>query len=1206
MPESRIFRSQSCQVFSSRPGVSGRPVRKRRSRAWAARGLRLLAAALAVAALTPAAQAQPIHQIRGVDARVDYASLTAIGPWDDRNYQLTREDLDLLAPNEEELRAQIPVFFRVEMRRAIPEMDRTGPAQYPRSALQIYRLLYGGYLVDGKIYTEVEHSDGRYVVPMRNGIPEEEYREKFLTGEVRITSPNGAAESAIKVNPVDTDLVVAGSNGPGTGQKMFYSTDGGESWSPSAALPGGGTCCDPTVDWSADGTLAYTATLGNCGGAGCQIWFYRSRDGGQTWNDLPGGTPRRTLSTGSANDKEYVHVDKHSGSPFKDNIYVTWHSNNVMQVARSTDSGESWSALSFSSDPRGIGSDITTGKTGHVYYFWPAFDSRQILLRKSTDGGASYAPVSVVAGTEASFAFPVPSMETREVFVYVSADADLSSGPYGGSIYAAWTDSTSATGSNAANNHARIRVAYSRNGGSSWTVTTPHEIADSGSVDRWHQWLAVGPDGKVHVIFYDTRNGSRSTVDLYYAFSGDGAQTWSAPARVTAAQSPNIGDSFEFGDYNGLDVVMSDLIAIYTDNRNEGGGGGDSVDVYAAGIPIAGGNAAPEVTIAAPAGGSGFPPGTAIAFAGSATDAEDGNLTSSLSWSSNLDGAIGSGGSFSRVLSAGVHTVTASVTDSGSQTGSDQVTVTVSSGNTPPSVTISAPADGATFAAGAVIAFAGSATDAQDGNLTSSLSWSSNLDGAIGSGGSFSQALSAGVHTVTASVTDSGGQTGSDQITVTAGGGCSGDALAEDFEGGAGGWTTTGLWHLVTDSGCASPGYSSPARAMYYGRDASCDYDTGSATSGNLVSPQINGLSADSTLTFDYFRQVESELSGSYDRTEVAVSPAGSATWTTVWSKDSTEASENAWTSSGPVSLAAYAGQSIQLRFRFASVDEVANDFTGWLIDDVAVTAGAACEVAVEVGRVSVDHRWQTVELAGSFSDPIVVAKPASLNGSDPGVVRLRNVTPASFQVRFQEWDYLNGAHVTETVSYLVAERGHQLLPGGGEIEAGSLDTRNSRPQAFVPVPFSTPFATTPLVFSVVGTASGSDAVVTRQRNASPTGFQVVMQEQESKGPHVTETIYWIAWTPGSGTIGGATPFAAGMQSGVGNGFDAVAFPSPFAGTPCFLADMQSFQGSDTAGLRYRALTATGVEVQVDEEQSRDAEVTHVDEVVGYLAFGCN
>jgi hypothetical protein len=65
--------------------------------------------------------------------------------------------------------------------------------------------------------------------------------------------------------------------------------------------------------------------------------------------------------------------------------------------------------------------------------------------------------------------------------------------------------------------------------------------------------------------------------------STDAGVTWTTPDRLTAEQSPNITTGFEFGDYNGLDVVMNDLIAIYTDNRDEVGGGGNSVDVYAAG-----------------------------------------------------------------------------------------------------------------------------------------------------------------------------------------------------------------------------------------------------------------------------------------------------------------------------------------------------------------------------------------------------------------------------------------------------------------------------------------------------------------------------------------------------------------------------------------------------------------------------------------------
>jgi hypothetical protein len=41
---------------------------------------------------------------------------------------------------------------------------------------------------------------------------------------------------------------------------------------------------------------------------------------------------------------------------------------------------------------------------------------------------------------------------------------------------------------------------------------------------------------------------------------------------------------------------------------------------------------------------------------------------------------------------------------------------------------------------------------------------------------------------------------------------------------------------------------------------------------------------------------------------------------------------------SGAVSLSAYAGKSIQLRFTFDSKDSYANAYTGWLLDDVVVT----------------------------------------------------------------------------------------------------------------------------------------------------------------------------------------------------------------------------------------------------------------------------
>lgn len=90
-----------------------------------------------------------------------------------------------------------------------------------------------------------------------------------------------------------------------------------------------------------------------------------------------------------------------------------------------------------------------------------------------------------------------------------------------------------------------------------------------------------------------------------------------------------------------------------------------------------GGNQSPSVSISAPSNGTTVTDGTAITFSGSASDPEDGNLSSSISWSSNLDGNLGSGASVNATLSVGTHTVTASVTDSGNASASDTVSVTV-------------------------------------------------------------------------------------------------------------------------------------------------------------------------------------------------------------------------------------------------------------------------------------------------------------------------------------------------------------------------------------------------------------------------------------------------------------------------------------------------------------------------------------------------
>jgi hypothetical protein len=87
--------------------------------------------------------------------------------------------------------------------------------------------------------------------------------------------------------------------------------------------------------------------------------------------------------------------------------------------------------------------------------------------------------------------------------------------------------------------------------------------------------------------------------------------------------------------------------------------------------------------------------------------------------------------------------------------------------NAPPVVDILAPVPGGKSEKDAVIPFNGTAIDDEDGDLSASIEWYSNLDGILGMGSNISTSLSVGIHTIIASVDDVQGATGIDQISVS-------------------------------------------------------------------------------------------------------------------------------------------------------------------------------------------------------------------------------------------------------------------------------------------------------------------------------------------------------------------------------------------------------------------------------------------------------
>jgi len=170
-------------------------------------------------------------------------------------------------------------------------------------------------------------------------------------------------------------------------------------------------------------------------------------------------------------------------------------------------------------------------------------------------------------------------------------------------------------------------------------------------------------------------------------------------------------------------------------------------------------NAAPEVAITSPGNNSEFVESASITFVANASDQEDGQLSSQVSWTSSIDGDLGTGASLStNTLSLGNHTIIASVTDSADASSQSSVSISVietTPENTPPTVTITSPEEGASTTEGNEVTFSASAFDTEDGSLSDNVQWYSNIDGALGTGANISAQLSLGSHTITASIEDS-------------------------------------------------------------------------------------------------------------------------------------------------------------------------------------------------------------------------------------------------------------------------------------------------------------------------------------------------------------------------------------------------------------------------------------------------------------------
>lgn len=196
--------------------------------------------------------------------------------------------------------------------------------------------------------------------------------------------------------------------------------------------------------------------------------------------------------------------------------------------------------------------------------------------------------------------------------------------------------------------------------------------------------------------------------------------------------------------------------------------------------------------------------------------------------------------------------------------------------------------------------------------------------------------LPAGSYTLTVTAKNSAGSAAASQtFTVT---NASFPAAATqtlpysaNFEDGKQGWTASGLWQHMS----VKAGYRAASNAWISGDGAS--YASSTWKAGDLTSPPVTLPSgSEAWLRFYYYAEVEDD-GLHWDQRRVQISANGGP-FVDLAQLSTDKRYDQTWFWSQPVSLAAYAGQTVRIRFHFDALDEDYNTSRGWAVDDVSIT----------------------------------------------------------------------------------------------------------------------------------------------------------------------------------------------------------------------------------------------------------------------------
>ncbi|MDY7108618.1 MAG: sialidase family protein [Planctomycetota bacterium] len=375
--------------------------------------------------------------------------------------------------------------------------------------------------------------------------------------------PDDAAnEPSIAVDPTAPNRMVIGWRQFDSTSSNFrqagwaYSKDGGRTWTFPGVIEPGVFRSDPVLDVDSNGTFFYNSLTVVGSTYLCDV--FKSIDGGETWD---------AGVSAYGGDKQWMAIDR-TGGIGEGNIYASWtlwYSSCDGQFTRSYDGGYNFlDCIDVPGAP--YWGTITVDPDGAVYV---AGDG-QVVAKSSTLQDEDLPPdfdfvrYPSLGGGAQGWAGPNPGGLLGQLWIA----SDHSDGPTRGNIYLLGSVDPQGT------DPLDVMFCRSTDGGNTWS--NPVRVNDDAQASNRWQWFAtmsVAPNGRIDAVWNDNRNDPGGyDSQLFYSYSTDAGETWSADEPLTGAWDPYVGwpQQQKIGDY--YDMVSDELgahVAISTTLNGE-------------------------------------------------------------------------------------------------------------------------------------------------------------------------------------------------------------------------------------------------------------------------------------------------------------------------------------------------------------------------------------------------------------------------------------------------------------------------------------------------------------------------------------------------------------------------------------------------------------------------------------------------------------